>query len=291
MESFNAFIADAELWPTITGWAVKIVFALVIYIVGKWIAGRVTRLLGRLLESRNVDSTLVKFLTAVLYAILLTVVILAAIQELGVPITSLIAVLGAAGLAVGLAMKDSLGNFASGVMLVGFRPFCKGDFVEVAGVSGKVEEVRIFSTVLITPDNKQITVPNGLVYNDAITNYTALDTRRVDMTFGVGYDDDLKVARDVLTRICTEHPLVLDDPEPAVFVHSLGDSSVNFVVRPWTKTSDYWTVWGDLMEKGKTELEAAGCSIPFPQRDVHMFAAESLADAMQGRKKEKANGE
>ena len=282
MESFKTFVTDANFWPTVTDWALKIVFALVIYIIGKWIVGRITRLLSRVLEGRNVDSTLVKFLTAVVYAVLLTVVILAALDQLGVPITSLIAVLGAAGLAVGLALKDSLGNFASGVMLVGFKPFREGDFVEVAGVAGKVTEVRIFNTVLITPDNKQITVPNGLVYNDAITNYTALDTRRVDMTFGVGYDDDLKVARDVLTRICTEHPLVLDDPEPAVFVHSLGDSSVNFVVRPWVKTSDYWTVWGDLTEQGKTELEAAGCSIPFPQRDVHVHASNPLAEFLKG---------
>jgi small conductance mechanosensitive channel len=281
MESFTEFVADADFWPTVTDWAVKIVFALVIYVIGKWIAGRITRLLSRFLEGRSADSTLVKFLANVVYAVLLTVVILAALDQLGVPITSLIAVLGAAGLAIGLALKDSLGNFASGVMLVGFRPFRKGDFVEVAGVSGKVTEVRIFSTVLISPDNKQITVPNGLVYNDAITNYTALDTRRVDMTFGVGYDDDLKVAREVLTRICAEHPLVLDDPEPTVFVLDLGDSSVNFAVRPWTKTGDYWTVWGDLMERGKTELEAAGCSIPFPQRDVHVHASNPLADLLK----------
>jgi small conductance mechanosensitive channel len=281
MESFTEFVADADFWPTVTDWAVKIAFALVIYVIGKWIAGRITRLLSRFLEGRSADSTLVKFLANVVYAVLLTVVILAALDQLGVPITSLIAVLGAAGLAIGLALKDSLGNFASGVMLVGFRPFRKGDFVEVAGVSGKVTEVRIFSTVLISPDNKQITVPNGLVYNDAITNYTALDTRRVDMTFGVGYDDDLKVAREVLTRICAEHPLVLDDPEPTVFVLDLGDSSVNFAVRPWTKTGDYWTVWGDLMERGKTELEAAGCSIPFPQRDVHVHASNPLADLLK----------
>jgi len=281
MESFTEFVADADFWPTVTDWAVKIAFALVIYVIGKWIAGRITRLLSRFLEGRSADSTLVKFLANVVYAVLLTVVILAALDQLGVPITSLIAVLGAAGLAIGLALKDSLGNFASGVMLVGFRPFRKGDFVEVAGVSGKVTEVRIFSTVLISPDNKQITVPNGLVYNDAITNYTALDTRRVDMTFGVGYDDDLKVAREVLTRICAEHPLVLDDPEPTVFVLDLGDSSVNFAVRPWTKTGDYWTVWGDLMERGKTELEAAGCSIPFPQRDVHVHASNPLADILK----------
>lgn len=281
MESFKSFVTDANLLPMVTDWAIRIIFALAIYIIGKWIARRIMRLLSRLMEGRDVDTTLVRFLSNVVYAILLAVVILAALDQLGIPVTSLIAVLGAAGLAVGLALKDSLGNFASGVMLVGFRPFSKGDFVEVAGIAGKVEEVRIFSTILITPDNKQITVPNGLVYNDAITNYTALDTRRVDMVFGVGYDDDLKVAREVLMRICTEHPLVLDDPAPVVFVTELGDSSVNFNVRPWAKTADYWTVWGDLMEKGKVELEAAGCSIPFPQRDVHVHASNPLADMLK----------
>jgi len=212
---------------------------------------------------------------------MLTAVILAALDTLGLPITSLIAVVGAAGLAVGLALKDSLGNFASGVMLVTFKPFSQGDMVEVAGISGKVDEVRIFSTILTTTDNKQITIPNGLVYAEAITNYTALDTRRIDLVFGVGYDDDLKKAREVLTRICAEHPLVLDDPATNVFVINLGDSSVDFAVRPWAKTDDYWTVWGDLLESGKVELEAAGCSIPFPQRDVHMHASNPLADMLK----------
>ncbi|MGD2130724.1 MAG: mechanosensitive ion channel [Lysobacterales bacterium] len=281
MESFKEYLSNVDYAALVTDWAVKIIVALLIYFIGKWIAHRVMKLLGRVLEGRRVDATLVKFLSNVGYAILLTVVILAALDQLGVPVTSLVAVLGAAGLAIGLALKDSLGNFASGVMLVGFRPFSKGDFVEVAGIAGKVEEVRIFSTVLVTPDNKQITVPNGLVYNGTITNYTALDTRRVDMVFGVGYDDDLKVARDVLMRICAEHPLVLDDPAPAVFVTELGDSSVNFNVRPWVKTADYWTVWGDLMETGKVELEAAGCSIPFPQRDVHMYATNPLAEILK----------
>ena len=281
MESFREYLNNVDLVSLVTVWGKNILLALLIYIVGKWIARRVMHMLARLLERREADPTLVRFLSNVIYAVLLTAVILAAIQQLGIPATSLVAVLGAAGLAIGLALKDSLGNFASGVMLVGFRPFTKGDFVEVAGVAGTVDEVRIFSTVLITPDNKQITVPNGLVYNDAITNYSARDTRRVDMVFGVGYDDDLKVARDVLTRICKEHPLVLDDPAPVIFVSELGDSSVNFNVRPWVKTSDYWTVWGDLMETGKVELEAAGCSIPFPQRDVHMYATNPLADLLK----------
>jgi small conductance mechanosensitive channel len=188
-------------------------------------------------------------------------------------VTSLLAILGAAGLAIGLALKDSLGNFAAGVMLIIFRPFKLGDFVEVAGVSGVVNEIRIFSTVLTTPDNKLIVIPNGQVGADTITNYSALDQRRVDMVFGVGYDDDLKVARQVLTDICANHPAVLDEPATKIFVLNLGDSSVDFAVRPWSKTEDYWTVYGDILEQAKVGLEAAGCNIPYPQTDVHLYKA------------------
>jgi small conductance mechanosensitive channel len=281
MEPFKAFLTDANLLPMLGGWAIKIILALVIYIVGKWVVNRITALVRRLMDGRSVDPTLVNFLSNLVYAILLVAVILAALDTLGLPVTSLLAVVGAAGLAVGLALKDSLGNFAAGVMLVLFRPFSKGDFVEAAGISGKVDEVRIFSTILTTPDNKQITIPNGLIAADAITNYTAKDMRRVDLVFGVGYDDDLKKAREVLTRICAEHALVLDDPATNIFVLNLGDSSVDFAVRPWAKTEDYWTVWGDLLETGKAELEAAGCSIPFPQRDVHVHASNPLADMLK----------
>jgi small conductance mechanosensitive channel len=256
----------------------KLLLALVIYIVGKWIANMVTRSLTKLMDVRKVDPTLVAFLGNLVYAIMLAAVILASLDTLGLPVTSLVAVVGAAGLAVGLAMKDSLSNFAAGVMLVLFRPFSKGDFVEVAGVSGKVEEVRIFNTTLATPDNKQVILPNGQITAEPITNYTAKDTRRVDLVFGVAYDDDLKVAREVLTRVCSGHPKVLDDPALNIFVLSLGDSSVNFAVRPWAKTEDYWTVWGDVLEQGKIELEAAGCSIPFPQTDVHLHKADPDED-------------
>ena len=209
-------------------------------------------------------------------------VILAALDTLGLPVTSLLAVVGAAGLAIGLALKDSLGNFASGVMLVMFRPFSKGDFVEVAGVAGKVDEVRIFSTILTTGDNKQVIIPNGQVAADTITNFTAKDTRRIDMVFGVGYDDDLKVARDVLTRVCSGHPKVLKEPALNIFVLNLGDSSVDFAVRPWAKTEDYWTVWGDVLEQAKVELEAAGCNIPYPQTDVHLHHQNPLTDLLKG---------
>jgi len=281
VEAIKEFLNTADLTPMLTGWAVKIVLALVIYIVGKWIAKRITKVIRKLMDARDVDPTLVNFLCNVVYAILLVAVILAALDTLGLPVTSLLAVVGAAGLAVGLALKDSLGNFASGVMLVMFRPFSKGDVVEVAGVTGKVEEVRIFSTIMTTPDNKQIIIPNGQVAADTITNYTANDQRRVDLVFGVGYDDDLKLAREVLTRICANHPKVLDDPATNIFVMNLGDSSVDFAVRPWAKTEDYWTVWGDLLEQGKMELEAAGCNIPYPQTDVHLHHSNPLSDLMK----------
>ena len=266
------------LTPLLTYWGIKIVLALVIYIIGKWIAKRITRVITRLMERAELDVTLVTFLANIVYAFLLAAVILAALDTLGVPVTSLLAVLGAAGLAIGLAMKDSLGNFAAGVMLVMFRPFKKGDFVEAGGVSGTVTEVRIFSTILTTPDNKVVIIPNGQIGSGTITNYSANEQRRVDMVFGVGYDDDLKVARKVLTDLCANHPLVLDDPETKIFVANLGDSSVDFAVRPWAKTADYWTVYGDLLEQGKAALEEAGCSIPYPQSDVHLHASNPLAD-------------
>ena len=282
MEPIKQFFASADLMPMLSDWVIKIFIALLIYLIGKWIAKRITNFVRKLLEVRDSDPTLINFLSNVVYAILLIAVILAALDTLGLPVTSLVAVVGAAGLAVGLALKDSLGNFASGVMLVMFRPFSKGDVVEVAGVAGKVDEVRIFSTILTTADNKQITIPNGQVAADTITNYTAKDIRRVDMVFGVGYDDDLKVAREVLTRVCTGHPKVLDDPAFNIFVLNLGDSSVDFAVRPWVKTEDYWTVWGDVLEQAKVELEAAGCNIPYPQTDVHLHHQMPLSDLFKG---------
>lgn len=263
-----------------TDWAIKIVLALLIFIVGKWVAKKVTAVTSKLLQKAEVDPTLDKFLCNIVYTILLAAVILAALDSLGVPVTSLLAVLGAAGLAVGLALKDSLGNFAAGVMLIIFRPFKQGDFVEAAGVSGVVNEIKIFSTILTTGDNKLVIIPNGQVGAATITNYSALDQRRVDLVFGVGYDDDLKAARQVLTDLCANHPLVLDDPATNIFVLNLGDSSVDFACRPWCKTSDYWKVYGDLLEQAKVGLEAAGLSIPYPQSDVHLHHSNPLKDIL-----------
>jgi len=281
MESFKNFITDANLLPTITDWAINIVLALLIYVVGKWVARRVTIFCRKLLEKADMDPTLVNFLSNVVFAVLLVAVILAALDTVGIPVTSLMAIVGAAGLAVGLALKDSLGNFAAGVMLVLFRPFKAGDFVEVAGVAGSVQSIRIFSTVLTTPDNKEIVIPNSQISADTITNYSANDTRRVDLVFGVSYDDNLKTAREVLTRLCAEHPLILKDPATNIFVLNLGESSVDFAVRPWVNSGDYWKVYGDLLEQGKVELEAAGCSIPYPQRDMHLHATNPLTDLIK----------
>lgn len=281
MQDINELFAREDLLALAADWGLKIVLALLIYVVGKWITRRITKLLRALMEGRSVDPTLVTFLANIVYAVLLVAVILAALDTLGIPVTSLLAVVGAAGLAVGLALKDSLGNFAAGVMLVMFRPFTKGDFVEAAGVAGTVDEVRIFSTILTTPDNKKIIIPNAQVAAATITNYTARDMRRVDLVIGVSYDDDLKVAREVLTRVCTGHPKVLKEPALNIFVLNLGDNSVDFAVRPWAKTEDYWAVWGDVLEQAKAELEAAGCSIPYPQRDLHVHLNNPLAEAFR----------
>lgn len=257
----------------IISWLVSFAIAVVIFVVGRWLAKRATRVIKVLLLKRDMEETLINFLAHVLYAALMTVVIITALTSMGVPVTSVAAIVGAAGLAIGLALKDSLSNFAQGVMLVMFRPFQKGDFVEVGGVSGSVQEVRIFSTILKTGDNKQVIIPNGIVGSGTITNYSVHDTRRIDMLMGVSYNDDLKVAREVLKRICAAHPLVLDEPGTSIIVANLGDSSVDIAVRPWVKSEDYRTVHGELLESFKVELEAAGCNLPYPQTDVHLYPA------------------
>jgi len=273
MQEIKDFFTDPEFIDMLIGWGLNLVIALVIFIVGKWIARIIQNTLEKLLRKREIDAVLVDFLGNIVYVLVLVAAVVAAIDQLGIPATSFLAIIGAAGLAIGLALKDSLSNFASGVMLALFRPFTKGDFIEAAGVTGSVDEIRLVSTTLTTPDNKLIIVPNSAVYNSAITNYSAKDTRRLDMVFGVGYDDDLKVAAEVLAKICAEHPKVLQEPATGVFISNLGDSSVDFSVRPWVKTEDYWGVRAEILKAGKLDLEAAGCSIPYPQTDVHLHQA------------------
>lgn len=256
-------------------YGVKIVAAIVIFIIGKWISGMLSRAVGNAMRRAKTDEMLVGFVVNLAYVGLLAFVILAALAQLGIQTTSFIAVLGAAGLAIGLALQGSLSNFAAGVMLIIFRPFKVGDFIEAAGTSGVVEEIMIFSTKLKSPDNKQLYVPNGSVISGTITNYSAKEHRRVDLVFGCGYGDDIKKAKALLEDILKANPLVLDDPASTVGVLELGDNSVNFAVRPWVKTPDYWDAYFQITEAVKQRFDEAGLSIPFPQRDVHLIQNEA----------------
>jgi len=278
MDAIQQYLQNIDP-ATLIAWGWKILAALLIFLIGRWVAKMVRGAFRRVLSKRQLDPMLINFLGAILYSVLMVAVVIAAVGQLGIQTTPLVAVLGAAGLAVGLALQSSLGNFASGVMLVFFRPFTKGDYVEAGGTSGTVEEVGIFNTVLNTPDNRKVIVPNGQITSDSITNYSAHDTRRIDMIIGVDYGDDLKVARSTLEKTLEQHDKVLPDPEPIVWVMELADSSVNFAVRPWVTTADYWQVRNELLEQIKSDLEAAGCSIPFPQRDVHLHQAEQPGEA------------
>ncbi len=244
--------------------------ALATLIIG-WIVARLIRaIVRRLFHKAKVETTLIGFLVNLTYMLLMTLVVISAVQKLGVPMTSFIAILGAVGLAIGFAFQGSLANFASGVLLMVFRPFKVGDYIEAANTSGSVAEVQIFFTILNTPDNKRVVVPNSAITSGTITNYSASDTRRVDLVFGIGYGDDLEKAKKLLEEILAQDDRVLADPEPTVAVAELADSSVNFVVRPWVKSADYWPVYWDLTKAIKLQFDAQGISIPFPQQDVHM---------------------
>ena len=253
---------------------INIALAILIFYVGKVVVGFIIRALGKVMQARDVDKTLETFLSNFLRMALMVVVIIAAISQIGIQTTSFIAIFGAAGLAVGLALQGSLSNFAAGVLIVLFRPYRVGDFVEAAGIAGSVEQVQILTTILKTPDNKQIIVPNSQIMDSVITNYSANDTRRVDMVFGVSYSDDLDKVHSVLKEMVEAEDRILDDPACTIAVSELADSSVNFVVRPWVKTADYWGVHFDLTEAIKKRFDKEGISFPFPQQDVHIHKAD-----------------
>ncbi len=261
----------AKVYELLIVYGLKVVAAIVIFIVGKWVAKAVANFIKRMMTKSHTDETLVKFVGSLGYIALLAFVIIAALNQLGIQTTSFIAILGAAGLAIGLALQGSLGNFAAGVLMIIFKPFKVGHYIEGAGVAGTVEEVQIFSTQLKTPDNKTIIVPNSKIMGDNITNYTMKATRRVDFVFGIGYGDDIDKARQVIERIIDQDERVLKDPAPMVAVSELADSSVNFTVRAWTNGGDYWPFYYDTTEKVKKQFDAEGISIPFPQRDVHVY--------------------
>jgi small conductance mechanosensitive channel len=252
----------------------NILIAAGIFFIGRMVANKMAALARALMLKAKVDDTLRAFLRNIIYYALLAAVTIMALGQAGLNITSFLAVLGAAGLAVGLALKDSLSNFAAGVMLILLKFFKRGDWVTVAGESGTVHTVNIFNTLLTTADNRAVIVPNSAILSGTIVNYTANETRRVDLVMGIGYDDDLLKAKELLMKIVTEDPRVLPEPAPVVAVLELADSSVNFVVRPWVKTSDYWPVYFGLTEKVKLVFDQEGISIPYPQQDVHLYPVE-----------------
>jgi small conductance mechanosensitive channel len=261
----------------IVPWSINIAMAVLIFIIGRIITKIIVSLIGKIMRRAKMDEILINFILSIANGLLTLFVIVAAIDRLGVNTTSLVALVGAAGLAIGLALQGSLQNFAAGVMLIVFQPFKNGDFIEAAGVIGSVEKISIFSTILSTPDNKEVIVPNGDIYSGTITNYSAKPTRRVDMEFGIGYEDDIHKARETIQKILDEDTRILSDPAPQILVAALADSSVNFVVRPWVKRADYWLVKCEVTEKVKLAFDANGISIPYPQMDVHINKSNTLA--------------
>ena len=261
----------AMLKTTGVDFGINVLIALVIFYVGRIVARMLQKGIRRLMQAREVDKILETFVANLSYWAIMIFVIIAAINQIGVQTTSLIAVMGAAGLSVGLALQGSLSNFAAGVLIVIFRPYRVGDWVEAAGISGSVEQVQILTTILKTGDNKQIIVPNSQIMSSIITNYSANDTRRVDMLIGVSYDDDIDKVRTTIQALADADSRILKDPACTITVAALADSSVNFNVRPWVKTSDYWAVMFDLTEAIKKRFDEEGISFPFPQQDVHLY--------------------
>lgn len=259
-----------SIMPLIT----NILLAAVILFGGIWLAKRIKQYIAVVMEKREIDALLASFTSNIAYVALIAFVVIAALSQLGIQTTSFVAIIGAAGLAIGLSLQSSLSNFASGVMIIAFRPFKVGDFIEAGGVAGVVEGIQIFSTQMRTGDNKAIIVPNSNITGSNITNYSAKDTRRIDMVFGIGYDDDIKKAKDILVKLLEEDERILKDPEPVVAVSELAESSVNFVVRPWVNSADYWGVKFDYTEAVKLTFDKEGISIPYPQQDVHMHTVE-----------------
>lgn len=267
LETLKSF----DLLGVAQAWGLKLLGAVVILLLGMWLARRLSRTLDRTFERAHMEATLRGFLRNIAYAAMLVIVIVAALQSLGVPTTSVMAVLGAAGLAIGLALKDSLSNIASGVMLIVQRPFHVGDFVQVAGLEGTVDQIRVFQTRMRTVDNRSVIIPNSLITTAPIINFTANPQRRIDLGVGVGYEDDLKAARSILLEVANANSLVLADPVPEALVTALAESSVNLELRAWVNTADYANARSGLIAAVRNGLVERGFNIPYPQRDLHVY--------------------
>lgn len=268
-------ITEAQTWLVnnqglIIEYAVNIAAALLTLLVGYIAANIISGGVTKVMHTRKLDTTVTHFVGSILKYTILVFVVIAALGRVGVQTASFVAIIGAAGLAIGLALQGSLSNFAAGFLLIIFRPIKSGEFIEVAGTNGVVQSVQLFTTTLTSADNKMVVVPNSAILNGTIVNYSRMDTRRVDMTFGIGYGSDLRKAKQILERLVSEEPRILKDPEATIAVAALADSSVNIVVRPWVKTANYWGVWFDFHEKVKLAFDAEGVEIPFPQMVMHM---------------------
>ncbi|WP_297894077.1 mechanosensitive ion channel domain-containing protein [Shewanella sp.] len=268
MENLEGLLKQAP--DLVMTYGLKILFAIIIFFVGKYFSGVAQKLVRKLLNSRKIDPTVVSFVANLTWAVVFVFTVIATLGQIGVQTASLVAVIGAAGLAIGLALQGSLSNFASGVLMVLFRPCRVGDYIEAAGIAGTVDEITIFSTKLRTPDNKVIVAPNSSIMNGTITNYSASENRRIDLVIGVSYSADIALTKKVLTDILDNNQYVLKDPSYTVGLAELANSSINFVVRPWVKTADYWTARFELLEQIKNALDAANIEIPFPQMDIHV---------------------
>ena len=267
-ELIQGGLSSASQWLQTN--ALSLVLALAIFFIGRMIANTIAKITKSMMTRAKIDEILVDFIAGIVRVGLILFVIVAALTQLGVDTTSLVALIGAAGIAIGLALKDSLQNFASGVMLILFRPFKAGDFVEAGGSMGVVEKISIFSTVMRTGDNREVIIPNGGIYGGTITNFSARPTRRVDMVFGIGYESDLKLAKDLLQKLLDEDDRILAEPAPVIAVGELADSSVNILCRPWVNSGDYWGVYWDMQERVKLCFDEAGISIPYPQMDLRL---------------------
>lgn len=258
-------------------YGLRVIGAIIIFFVGRWIAQRIRDFFESLMRKKGAEETVISFTSIVIYTLLMAFIIMAVLKKIGIETTSFIAILGAAGLAIGLALQGSLANFAAGFLMMIFHPFKAGDVVECGGATGIVERIHIFTSQIKTFDNKTIIIPNGKIMGDNIINFSTKATRRVDLVVGVSYSDDIKKVKDVLQKIANSDKRVLKDPEPMIAVSELAESSVNFVVRLWVKTEDYWNVYFDTTETVKKRFDKEGICIPFPQRDLHLFETKSAS--------------
>ncbi|MCV2403468.1 mechanosensitive ion channel [Marinomonas sp. C2222] len=271
----DLFDKGTEWAPIVTDWAISLVIGLVIFVVGKMLAGKVSGWCKARMLKSNVDAAVAGFASSILYALMFAGVVLMALGQVGVETTSFIAILGAAGLAVGLALQGSLSNFASGVLIIILRPFKVGDFIDAAGQMGVVDRIELFHTYMKTVDNRVVIIPNSAITGGCIVNFSREETRRVDLVVGISYDADIRLAKEIMEGIIAADERILKDPECTIAVSELADSSVNFVVRPWVKAADYWTVRADVLEKIKYAFDERGVGIPYPQMDVHLHKQES----------------